>query len=559
MIETTAPNQSPASARFFAILLALLAALMVWTTMDDYGLVIDEATYLWAAEEVREWFRELATRGPAQSLSDAAIAGRWHFLEDPASRPTDRHSNFNLPAACHVTNLGWLFVHRLVGDELYASRVGTAAVFAICVGVTCSVVSRRRSPAAGLFAAAAIVLSPRIFGHAHLACTETPLACFWTLALLTLVRAADAETRRGQAVAAVTFALTCGLTTATKLTGWLMVGPVLLWLAAVRPRRWPRLVAVTLVAPPLVTLAVTPNVWHDPIGRTAAYLQAAVNNPWKITSFYLGSGYQDELPWHSALVLTATTMPVSLLLLAAVGSVAGVRNRLAGLFALNAATILTARCVGLGPAHDGERQFLPLFYFLAVLAALGVDEVVRLLAWVGKRRSESPNRLASPMAEWAVALVCSIEPAWDWLVYRSHGLSYYNCLVGGLPGAAARGMEISYWFEAATDKVWTELHSQMPANARIFIHPDHPGLEILRRRGFWPNGLRSTGPTDADYWLLYAKRAAYVMRDAQTPTLRTTDLLLTQERGAAVFEEEFLGVRLLALVKRPSVATIPSR
>ena len=94
--------QWAAAAVVFAALLAALRA-----TERDYGYALDEATYRWVAAEVREWFAELPRRSLGESFARAELARRWHFLEDPATRPADRHSNFNLPGNVHVQNLGW--------------------------------------------------------------------------------------------------------------------------------------------------------------------------------------------------------------------------------------------------------------------------------------------------------------------------------------------------------------------------------------------------------------------------------------------------------------------
>jgi hypothetical protein len=145
-------------------------------------------------------------------------------------------------------------------------------------------------------------------------------------------------------------------------------------------------------------------------------------------------------------------------------------------------------------------------------------------------------------------LLILVEPAADSFVYRRHALSYYNRLIGGLLGASQRGFETSYWFESATSEVWRKVCNTLPPGARVFFRPDHPGLEFLKRQGLWREDLRSVGPDEADYFLLTARRAAYLVQDPATGRWQPTDLVHVLEQAPAAVEVRFFGVRLLALV-----------
>ena len=533
-----------------ALVASTVAICVLWTNRD-YGLAIDEATYVWVIRELREWFVELPERGFAPSLSQEGIARRWHFLEPPAARHADQHSNFNLPLSHYLMAFTWLIGHRLLGllPELAAYRLASTLLFAFCLAAVYYRLAARHGPATGLLAVGFLLATPRVFGHAHLATTETPLACLWTLSLLALARATEPAAAGTATRRSVLAACLVGLTMTVKLTGWLILPPTLLWLLLLRPPGWQRLGTLLLLLPPLLLVALTPPLWHHPLDGLIDYVQNARANPWKITAFYLSEGYQGGLPLSSAPTLIAITTPVTILLFSMLGALTCFGNRFGTLLTLSAGTLLGFRMAGLMPQHDVERQFLPYFYLAAILAALGFDAARRSLARaLGLSRWSLTGRRLAQVVCWLLVLLALAEPLIDSWIYRRHALSYYNRLVEGLPGAARFGFEISYWFEGVTDADWRELLTDLPPGSRIFLRPDHPGLELLREWGLWRADLQSVGPGEADYYLLYAKRAAYVVPDPDTGKLQVTDLLVQQQQAPAIREIRFLGVRLVALL-----------
>ncbi|MBX9655515.1 glycosyltransferase family 39 protein, partial [bacterium] len=168
------------------LLVGSLTLLALLLTEPDYGYAIDEASYLWVAREERDWCSKLWERPLAESFSQAGLASGWHFLEPPTG-DVSTHSNFNLPLSMHLINVGWLIGHSFL-DELTASRLAPILLFTLTVTVVCHRLNQCMSKTTGLFAAVALALMPRIFGHAHLAATETILSFFWGLTILALLR-----------------------------------------------------------------------------------------------------------------------------------------------------------------------------------------------------------------------------------------------------------------------------------------------------------------------------------------------------------------------------------
>ena len=74
--------------------------------------------------------------------------------------------------------------HRLAGPwlpPLVAWRFGPILLFAVAVGAMYYRMAADYSPAAGLGAAAALLLMPRVFAHAHFAGFDGPLVSCWIL------------------------------------------------------------------------------------------------------------------------------------------------------------------------------------------------------------------------------------------------------------------------------------------------------------------------------------------------------------------------------------------
>lgn len=531
--------------RAVSVVAGLAATIAVASTARDYGFAIDEATYLWVAREVRVWFSELPTRNLADSFSSHSIAERWHFLESPFDRRGGQHSNFNLPVGMHVMNVGWLVSHRFL-NELHACRFGPALLLGFTVAATCHGMGRRYGLPFGVLSAVLLIACPRLWGHSHLAATETPLFCFWILAHFALLDAVESRSRWSMAC----FASALGLLFATKVTGWLVVVPFGMWLTMTRPKRFWSVVVPAAAGISLIVYVATPPLWREPIEGVLRLVRLSVSNPWQIPSVYFGTAYGRDLPWHSGIAIFVCTMPLATLLLGVVGAFRCKSDATARLFALSACSLLMARTLGLMPTHDVDRQFIPLYATWCCLAALGAQQCVNLLtrAAFGKTGDGSVYWSATGLA---LASSLAIEPLWETWQYRSHGLSYYNRILGGLEGADRAGMEVSYWFEAATDDIWIAALAKLPVGSRVFLRPDHPGLDYLMNRGIWRADLKSVGPEEADFFLLYARKAAYAVANPETGKFQLTDLLFVQSSEPAIWEPpRFRGVRFLALFRR---------
>lgn len=528
----------------------LLALLL---TEPHYGYAIDEASYLWVAREEREWCSKLWERPLAESFSAAGLASGWHFLEPPTG-DVSTHSNFNLPLSMHLINVGWLVGHSFA-DELTSSRLAPILLFALTVTLVGHRLTQSVSLAGGLFAAVALVLMPRIFGHAHLAATETILSCFWTLTILALLRMCDdredsTNQRREEGRTdkarwnAISVAILLSFTMSVKLSGWFLAPAVGFWLLLFRPRGWITALLFSIVLPIPMIIFLTPTLWHDPIGGLQRYLTLVLDNPWSISTYFLGEGYSDRLPFWSGPLLLAVTTPITILFLALWGAMRGIRDARVWAILLPTLTIIAAWMFGLLPTHDGERHLTPAAYGIALLAGCGFSFAF------GQRGNSRDARRSMNGTSGLLALLLLAEPAYAAWTYREHGLLYYNGFVGGLPGAKDWGFETNYWMETVTDKDWHELLDDLPPNATVFLRPDHPGMEDLKRWGVWRADINATGP-EANFYILAAKRAAYLIHDPETGKLVDTDLSVRADSAPMEKEIRFLGIRLIGRLRPP--------
>jgi hypothetical protein len=214
---------------------------------------------------------------------------------------------------------------------------------------------------------------------------------------------------------------------------------------------------------------------------------------------FFGRLYTFSLPWWNTLALTAVTVPPATLVLALAGVVRVVsgrfRDRKGALVLFCWVFLMALRALPSAPGHDGERLFLPAFVFLACLAGVGAGGVALCLA-----RLLAP-RVATALAVSAVALGLS---AGAWSTWRFHPLelSYFNALIGGLPGASRAGLEPTYYWEALTPDVlqWLNTHT---APGRAVLFPDRiPVFEYLHHWGRlkpFPNPLPKAGPVPQWY------------------------------------------------------------
>ncbi len=553
---TDVPISPPRRTRLALAALALLAGLAVVATLDaagDYphlgegpGLTVDEmfnvgegcrlvrATGMWMAGA----FHWRKVFGERDDLGAAAPAG-YHLADHP---PLGRFAlglahEAVLAAAPPSSRGPSPFVPT-------AARVGSALAFAWLVYVVGLATAGWYGPLAGVSAALALILMPRVFAHAHLASLEMMITLAYTATVISL---AERWSRPGgpRSRDAVLPGLLLGLALLTKIQAVLLAPPVAAWavwhwrLRAVKPLMiWASLGAV-------VFLVGWPWIWIDPLDHLTEYFARTTQRA-SLSVWYLGIKSPDnQVAWHYPLVMFATTVPLGRHVLACCGRCSRrwrwwTDPRAVLLAACTAFPVLLFAIPGLS-VYDGARLFLVVFPLWAVLAGRGT---VVARDWLSARLSRG-------LTNGLLAAVL-VSQAWGVIVMHPCGLGFYNLAVGGPAGAERLGLEPTYWGDSLTRGFLAEVAERVPEGETIAVFPSlHPAqwTDLMRHARIW--GDRP--PRLALYGTPAAVNARFIMifrRKADLP-----EELRHNPRGTrCVAEVRRAGVLLAALFQQQNPA-----
>jgi hypothetical protein len=216
---------------------------------------------------------------------------------------------------------------------------------------------------------------------------------------------------------------------------------------------------------PVIGWLGNPAWWRETLPRLAHYYTLTSNRRGALPDIqiiYFGQIYEYSLPWHNAWVLLGITVPVTILLAAAIGILWGLgrirSDRVPLYFLVHFLTFPVLRMMDT-PAHDGVRLFLPTFFFLAAFAGWGTMAAARFLGRI--------VRVPAPAVVAAIAALVLVPAAVDLVQVHPFELSYYNSLIGGPRGAWHRGFELTYWFDSFNDQTLEEINRKLPEGAMV--------------------------------------------------------------------------------------------
>ncbi len=501
---------------------ATLALMLV--TEPRLAIVWDEGYTLGRETRLREWFRAL--RDPSRFSSQWSSPGLELVQQVGAAAPRrdqlDSHAKLLLDP--EVLAYFWPFAREephghppfyallgLIGDVLVPTwqvlpraRLGPILLFSCTAGFLFSFVAPRWGIGPAVVTVAAWTLQPNLFGHGHYATYDAVLTSLWVLAILAFTRAVEgSESGRQEAVAklaTVAFGVVAGCALATKLTGWFLPLPFIVWAGWARNRRALQVLMIGLPLACFVLFLLMPPWWTEPVTGVLRFLRSNLTrgrtNP--IPVQFLGVVYQtpnQSLPWYNTLVWTVLVTPVGFLLLLVAGMIRAIRHRNVepvGLLILgNWAFLVALRALPHTPGHDGVRLFLPAFGVMALLVGMGARQVVdRFGRW----------------ARIAVATAV-VEAVGSVLLLLPVPLSYYSPLVGGLPGATWLGMEPTYYWDALGPEArqWLRENTLPAQTVRFATFP--LSWLYLRQTGELPRRLDSIDPGTPAWYVLQNRPA----------------------------------------------------
>ncbi len=481
---------------------AVATFLLMVVTEPYLAIAWDEGFVLGRVARVVQWSRAVA--------DPVGFAARWRppspgeeLVQSDGRRPPDPSEVDTRAKLFTRENLEWFWpfareephghppfyaVVGLLGEvatpwrrALPRARLGPMVVFSVTAGALFVFLARRAGTWAGVAAAGAWVLQPRLFAHGHYVLLDALLASLWVQAILAFTKAVEVEpgsppARRPRWGWAVAFGACAGAAAATKLTGWFLPLPFIAWTLIRRDRRGARTIVVGGLVAVAWLYAFTPPWWGDPIGGVVRFLRSNLTRGGTtyIPTMFLGRVYvtpNGSLPWYNTLAWTVFVTPAGFLALSLAGAWWTVRaargSPLATLAVANWAALLILRGLPHTPGHDGERQFLAAFGCLAIVAGLGAGRLVGLWGRWGRAV------VAVALAEGAVGLALAMPAP----------LSYYSPLIGGLPGASRLGLEPTYFWDALSDDALARINARAGPGEKVLFSSTPTSFLYLQRIG----------------------------------------------------------------------------
>lgn len=471
------------------------------STVSDYGVTWDEPPYFRASDRHIQWLanfaKNLVRGGVAENLRAEVITAAWR---------SDSYYVPHPPFSRIVSGLTKAVFAPLL-DPFSAYRLGPALFFALLATVmyvwTAAVFDR----VTGAFSALALVLIPNLFGFAHLAVTDMPLAALWFVTAYCFWR--GLEDWRWSVATGIVW----GLALSTKFPALLIPVPLLLWAHLFHRRSYHNNIVSMIFLSPLVMIASQPNLWERPFMGILTFLYEGVSRGYRPETnypifFYNQLLLSNELPWYYPFFIIGITTPETILALSLLGGFSAgwlkARRDVLVLFLFNA---LFVPAMGLFPGavlHDGVRQLLSALPFLAALAGGGFFFLVETLKKIPYLRAKFMS---------VAVFLFLIPPALSVFTFHPYELSYYNYFVGGLRGAYERGLEVTYFMEAFTPDFLRRLNEGLPPGAIInasfanFMFKYYQNGHLLRA------DLRITEGDDYDYYILLNRKSAFSEKD----------------------------------------------
>ncbi|MGE5191636.1 MAG: ArnT family glycosyltransferase [Deltaproteobacteria bacterium] len=488
--------------------------------------------------------------GQGVALIDRLFAGDLAGFREVDARLPDHPPLGRLwIGLCH--EVAWLVFPPIDSDAPYSvacARTAPATAFAALVILVGVVAGRWYGRWAGAAAALSLVLMPRLFGHAHLAALETLVNVTCTAAVMYLadqwgaisvVSAASGAPRANSGIwnhplvtAAIGGAL-FGLALLTKVQAILLPLPVAVWTLFQLRRRAVPMLALWGLTGLVIFFAFWPHLWSAPLDHFREYLGRTTNRA-AIQVWYFGQALPDrDIPWHYPWVMFLATVPVGLHLLGAYGLFGPERRawqspRELLLLGCGVFPLVVFSIPGVA-VYDGERLFSTGFTLWAGFIGRGAESA-RL--WLSSRGSPRAVALAGALffAAQGYGLV-ALAPCW---------LSYYNLAVGGLPGAAKLGLEVSYWGDGVTRTLLEQTADRLPEGESLAVLPTlYPGQ--------W-NEVRLQSP------VLRKQKLRLVPFDEESaPGHRYLLMFMRPEYLPGQFRKPFDERRILAAVRRQGV------
>lgn len=470
-----------------AILVLVVFTAAGLLTADRYGLTWDEPENLVVGERYLAFFQT----GDVTLLDFSRPRPEVDNPDGLQLRLLDSHAHPPLPnIAAAVTGrvlsrwTGWM-------DPVDARHAAIVIAGGLTLAITYLFARETLGRPVAALAVLALAVFPRFVGHAHYNLKDIPKTLLFAFTLWGLWR--GVVFRRPGWIVGAGLALGAGLSVRPNLFVAAVVG--FLWAGLRFHYWWGELqLRLALFTIPLAAAAgfivAWPAMWVMPL-KTAGRL-------WEYWIWVGFTGRQGWTPYPMLALVFATPLPT--LLLACWGMVGSVRlwhgdehRSLVLLWLWLGLPLVRASMPGMN-VYDGIRHFLEVAPALAMLAAIGAEEVAWLVG-------EAIRRLPHRVVHAGVALLF-LPALLDLVRFAPYEIAYFNRLIGGLPGAQAAGIRdaTDYWgtsyrrgFAWLNDNASPDAFLYMPAGQTHLAAAVH-GLWLREDIVLISEGESVTGP-----------------------------------------------------------------
>jgi len=496
-------------------------------TARTLGFSRDEGFYFSASSQYEKWFQLLFST-PGKALERAAIDPIW----------TANHEHPSLMKSLFALSHMFLWNKwKLVQDQSTAFRLPGMLMMGLAIWITYLFAARVYSRRAGIAAAIALGLMPRVFYHAHLACFDVPIMAMWIACVYAYWRAEKIGGLGPALLAGVVF----GLTLETKHNAWMLPGVFVphailvhgrsMMSDAAKTARLPipaSLVAMATIGP-AVFLLLWPWLWNDTLPRIQEYVNFHLHHEYYNIEFLGRTYFGPPSPKSYMPVMIAATVPTTTLLLFAIGAFD--RLRVVGARAIGwlgetlgrawpkpsgqdplhtDALLLLALAVPLAvfllprtPIFGGTKHWITAYPALAIFAGRGFDLVADRIEALLKSRTS----LDETKRRWALAIAGAITFVAPFAVTRhSHpfGLSAYVPFFGGTAGGADLGLNRQFWgFTTQSLNDWFSKNTK-PGDTVYIMDTAWPSWHRMVDEKRIPQWLRGVGsPAEATISLVH--------------------------------------------------------
>lgn len=500
--------------------LALVAMMLLLSTVGNLGYARDEGFYFAAADTYGRWFDLLFTH-PKQAFEQKTIDSIW--------RTNSEHPGL-IKSLFALSNLILQKKLHLFGMDGTSYRFPAIALSGVAVALVYRFAAEVRGRLAGFVAALALFFMPRYFYHAHLACFDVPVITMFLLTVYAYWKSMD----RGGKVWPVVTGLCFGLALDTKHNAWFLPilffahSTVLVLRAKLTGRDRKPLIerALTTLScmaffGPLVMYALWPWIWHDTLPRLRAYANFHLHHEYYNMEFFGQNYWKPPMPRMYAPVMTLATVPLVTIALAFVGfgqrawaEIRALRGRATARGDDAGVYWLWPFAVGISygawvfpttPIFGGTKHWMTAYPFFALFAGLGFSYILTLLRLEARRlQAKSLLKWArSPLAAATFVLIALAAPIAE--TWHSHpwGLSSYTPLVGGAKGGATLGLNRTFW-GYATGAVVDYLNREVPRNGAVYLHDTAwQAWDMLLKDGRLRKDIRAAGSVHEAQFALY--------------------------------------------------------